>query len=121
MPHFPTLIGGGTLITGKDALPLVPVEWRSNNGPLGVPPAGQAGFMETRTYALVGNGDDPPALARAVRVTTQANGEWAVVALPNLKHGANAERLLTRAVDFCFRAYLLPYLTAKAEKGDAAQ
>jgi hypothetical protein len=110
MPYFPTLFGGGTLITGKDALPLVPEKWRSNNGPLGVPPDNHAGFQETITYYLEG---EPPALARAVRVTTQENGEWAVVALPHLKEGAKAERLLTKAVNFCFWTYLLPAIEAK--------
>ncbi|MBL9143901.1 MAG: hypothetical protein JNM99_09490 [Verrucomicrobiaceae bacterium] len=74
---MPTILlpNDAVLVTGKDALPLVPREFLFAPIP-SVIPAGCGGIAETVTYTLEGT---PPYLARGLRAATADGGEWAVV------------------------------------------
>lgn len=83
------LSDGAVVISGADAVPLVPVAYRCAPPPA-IPSVNEAGISESKSYTLSGR---PIMLARAIRIEACDSIDWRVVAVPEFR----GERALSRA------------------------
>jgi len=89
-----TVLKYGRMITGPEALPLVPDAYRFAALPGEIPP-GKCGIGETKSLHL---GGSTPQLARGLRASTHVEGWWAVVTVPAWAGESGLTSVCNRAI-----------------------